>query len=359
MNNEITVEEVFHAYFDCRKNKRNKSSVIKFEENLEKNLIDLYLDLKNNKYKIGRSIYFILKRPKYREVWAANFRDRIVHHIVYNRISDYYFKRFIFDSYACIPKKGVHATSNRIRKYIKNSKYYTKLDVRNFFVSIDKEILLNILTNSNIIKNDLILKELIVTIVNTSPTTNYFYRGDLNLIQKVPIHKSLFKKSTGLPIGNLTSQLFANIYLHEFDRYIKFDLKIKKYIRYVDDVIFFSNNLINITKINNFLKLKLKLEFHKNKIEVNLIEYGFDFVGYIHREYSVYTRKRNINNLISKLKNNNINSINSYFGLFKYTNSYNTRIKLRNIFLKFGWYLNNKLTKSIFKFSFSSSLSFT
>ncbi len=353
MNNDIDITEVFQAYFDCRKHKRNKKSVIEFESNLEKNLIELYYDLINNTYKIGRSIYFILTKPKYREVWAANFRDRIVHHIVYNRISKYYFNRFISDSYACIPNKGVQATALKVKRLIKNNKYYIKLDIRNFFVSIDRNILKNILFKSEIISNDNIISNLIIQILNHTPTSNYYYKGDVNLFLKVPKHKSLFNNvNIGLPIGNLTSQLFANIYLNELDHYIKFKLKIKNYIRYVDDLLFLVNNLnmVNIFKLKSFLKEHLKLEFHKNKIQINLVKYGVDFVGYIHRQYCTYVRRRSINSLKSKLKNDNIGSINSYFGLFKITNSYNLLNKLEVIFLKNGWYLNSSHSKAIFKF---------
>ena len=116
----IEFSELIIAYKECRKNKVKSNSTIKFELNLEENLYNLYNDLIIDNYIPGRFNYFILTKPKYRECWASTFRDRIVHHLIYLKLKDYYFARFIYDSYACIPKKGIHAASNRLLYFIRS-----------------------------------------------------------------------------------------------------------------------------------------------------------------------------------------------------------------------------------------------
>ena len=148
MQSDLKVSELFQAYYDCRKTKRNTWNALKFEQNLERNMMDLYYELVNCTYEPGRSIMFVITRPKPREVWAADFRDRIVHHVMYNRYSGLFYRRFIHDSYACIPSKGTLNASIRVQHFIRsamqsnpNSTYFLKADISNFFVSIDKAIL--------------------------------------------------------------------------------------------------------------------------------------------------------------------------------------------------------------------------
>ena len=112
MDYNFTLADLFKAYFDCRKNKRCKITALKFELNLEENLLKLYKEIKSGQYKIGKSICFVVTRPKPREVWAANFRDRIVHHLIYNFISERFYKKFIYDTYSCIPKRGTLAAAS-------------------------------------------------------------------------------------------------------------------------------------------------------------------------------------------------------------------------------------------------------
>lgn len=149
---ELTIEDVFDAYFDCRKCKRNSINQLRFEANLESNLVSLYRDLKSGDYQIGRSIAFVVTHPKIREIWAADFRDRVVHHVIYNAISDRYYRRFIRDSYACIPGRGTHDGLRRVNGFARSiTQNYTrkawvmKVDVANFFNGIDRRILLSLL----------------------------------------------------------------------------------------------------------------------------------------------------------------------------------------------------------------------
>jgi len=155
---KLTFEKLVKAYFDCRKRKRNTINALEFEFNLEENLLNLYTELQNGTYEIGRSICFMVLEPKPREVWAADFRDRIVHHLIYNAISPLFYNKFIVDSYSCIPKRGALNASKKIQKYAKNvtnnytkQAYYLKADIKNFFVSIDRDILFNEITKYGIL----------------------------------------------------------------------------------------------------------------------------------------------------------------------------------------------------------------
>ena len=119
-NHELTLSELFQAYYDCRKNKRNTHNALQFELNLESNIYNLYHDLINDEYEIGKSIVFAVSYPKIREIWAADFRDRIVHHLVYNRIQEHINKRLIHQTYACIKNRGGLAAVDKLESYIRS-----------------------------------------------------------------------------------------------------------------------------------------------------------------------------------------------------------------------------------------------
>jgi hypothetical protein len=220
-----------------------------------------------------------------------------------------------------------------------------KMDIKNFFISINKNILWNLIKDNKTIWD---IRELVKLTVYHDPTTNYSFKGDSRLKSKVPKHKSLFnaKPNCGLPIGNLTSQFFANIYLNQLDQYCKRQLKIKKYIRYVDDIVVVSRNinlLNNIyDEINTFLFLNLNLQLHPNKKTIINVQNGVDFVGKVIYPYHIKLRKRTINNLIYCIENKYSfidlrDSLNSYFGMLRLTDSFNFRqfISLKYDYLKF------------------------
>jgi len=243
------LEEIFQAYFDCRVNKRNTKDVIKFEGDLENNLMGLYESLNNQTYEIGQSICFVVEEPKYREVWAGQFRDRIVHNLIYNRIFNRFSRSFIYDSYACLPGKGTLFAVNRISKFVRsttenynNTAHYLQADLKNFFVSINKEVLNNIVLERI---NEPILRNLVTQVIYHDPTINPNYNSSIEKFNLVPYHKSLFNSDFyhGLPIGNLTSQFFANVYLNKLDQFVKRKLKVKCYGRYIDDLVMISQNI--------------------------------------------------------------------------------------------------------------------
>jgi len=361
--------DLFLAYFSARKNKRNALSPLEFELNYEKEIFKLYQELKSGNYEISKSSAFIIFDPVQREIIASSFRDRVIHHLIFNYINPIFEPTFIYDSYSCRKNKGTHFGIKRVSKFIKscsnnyqNNCYVLKLDLSGYFMNINHNILYKkiekkILENKNICNFDyqLILK-LIKKIIFNNYAKNCLIKGSFKNWQGLPKNKSLFfaKKNCGLPIGNLTSQLFSNVYLNDLDHFIKRKLKIKYYGRYVDDLIIIhkdKNYLKNLKIIiEKYLKnnLNLKLNYKKNYLQ-NYYK-GFKFLGVIIKPYRIYLSNRikhnfyikirKINNII---KNNEINVkskailsvINSYLGIIKHYNTYNLRKKiLTKIFCK-------------------------
>jgi hypothetical protein len=205
------------AYFDCRRGKRNTLYAWNFEFDLERNLFDLYETLKNETYQISRSIAFVVEQPKIREIWAATFRDRVVHHVIYNRLAPKFYPGFIRNSFACSPGRGSLDGSSHLwagmRSLTRNWQrpgYYLGADVRNFFVSIHKPTLFEILKPK--IPEPWLLN-LTSQVLFHDPRINCTLKSTREAFDRVPKHKSLRNtpSEVGLPIGNLTSQFFANV----------------------------------------------------------------------------------------------------------------------------------------------------
>ncbi len=337
---DLTVSELFQAYYDCRKAKRNTWNALKFEENLERDLMDLYYELINCTYQPGRSIMFVVTRPKAREVWAANFKDRVVHHVMYNRFAPMFYRSFIHDSYACIPAKGTLKAANRVQYFMRSATenhtkdaWYLKADVSNFFVSIDKSILDALLAKKIIDPWWLWLTRIIL---HKDPTSNVHIKSSARMRTKVPKHKSLMNapKGFGLPIGNLSSQFFANVYLDILDQYAKHTLKLRYYARYVDDIIAIGNDGAELHSkyelMASFIKEKLCVSFHPNKKEINKVEHGVNFVGYIIKPRCKYIRRSTIKNMYLNTKvfesfDTLRPTINSYLGMLRQANAYKER----------------------------------
>lgn len=357
----LTIEEVFDAYFDCRKHKRNTLNQLKFEANLERNLVALYHDLASGNYQIGRSIAFVVLHPKIREIWAAGFRDRVVHHIIYNRISDHYYRRFIRDAYACIPGRGMHDGKRRVSSFARSitrnwtrPAYYLKVDIANFFNSIDRRVLLEILERSPMTPW---LNTLTRQVTMHDPNPGAEFRSRPALFDMVPPHKSLRRapEGKGLPIGNLTSQFFANVYLNELDQFVKHRLRAEYYGRYVDDMILFHEDagVLNswCEQINGFLHERLALRLHPNKKHLNHIDTGFDFTGFIIKPGRTYLRQTSVARCKSRIRRwekagrpldrttlkKLTASVNSYLGMLRQVDGYKARRsicrKVENLFV--------------------------
>jgi len=279
----FTFEKLYRAYLDCRKNKRSTVNALKFEWNLERNLFQLQKELEAGTYKPGRSICFAIKDPSPREIFAADFRDRVVHHFLINEIEEIGERKFIFDTFSCRKNKGTHLAVRRLKGFIrKATKNYTKkafyaqLDISGFFMAIDHNILHRLFEKLILEQNKPICwqKEVLwlaKTIIFNKPTQNYVVKGDTSLFKFIPPRKSLFHSGArcGLPIGNYSSQFSANLYLNELDHFIKRELGCRYYVRYVDDLILLNANkdILNIWKdrISGFLQEKLNLKLSLNK----------------------------------------------------------------------------------------------
>lgn len=236
----FSFKNLYKAYFGCRKLKRTTYHAAKFEIRFESELLKLKEELISHTYQPGPSTCFAITDPKLREVWAADFRDRVVHHLLVSYLEPVWEKMFVSHSYACRKGKGAHKAIHSLKKIITPDMFFLQVDIQSFFVSIDKGILLSLIKKR--IKDPEILW-LAKKIIDHDPTTNYTQKGSLKLLQSVPPHKSLFGKvACGLPIGNLTSQFFANVYLNELDQFIKHSLKCRYYLRYMDDLLLLNSS---------------------------------------------------------------------------------------------------------------------
>jgi len=358
---DFTFQELVRAYFDCRRTKRNSASALAFEERLEHNLRNLYDELHAGSYKPGRSICFVITRPKAREVWAATFRDRIVHHLLHNRIAPRFYARFIADSCACIPGRGTLYAANRLESKVRSitqnwsqPAHYLKCDLANFFVAIDKRIVRELLAKQIADPYWMTLAE---TILFHDPRQDFEYRGDPALLQRVPQHKRLSSQPShcGLPIGNLSSQFFANVYLDVLDQYVKHGLRCRHYIRYVDDFVLLheSPQWLNDarTKIDTLLHEKLAARLNPTKTVLQPIERGIDFAGQVIKPWRRTLRRRTFNEAISRVRTTPaadlFETANSYFGLLRQaTHSHHDRASLGNALRKRGHSIKSDLTKT-------------
>jgi hypothetical protein len=248
---------------------------------------------------------FAVKDPKIREIFAPDYKDRVIHHLIVDRIEEFIDKKFIFDCYSNRKNKGTHEAIKKLRKFLcGENRYCLKSDIKSFFPSIDKNILWNLFSaHIGAIKE--MREDEKTSILNVSRKIIFQnpisplprFTGNKKLLLSVPGEKSLFcaPKDKGLPIGSLTSQFFANIYLNELDRFIKHGLRIKQYIRYVDDFIILGKNKETLSKyrqdIQKFLEDKLKLSLHQKKTFVREKSKGIDFLGYIVKDKYVLVRK--------------------------------------------------------------------
>lgn len=351
----FTIKNIYKAYNDCLKHKKNTTNALKFELNREKNLHSLLKDLQNRTYKISRHICFVVTVPTAREIFAADFRDRIIHHVLYNEIRDLFESNFIEESYANRLGKGTHMAVRKLRYHIarggKDGRrlYYLKMDIKGFFRNIDKNILYEeVSKNIKRSNREKWWKEEILWITKIiifhNPTSNYVFKGANNTRGIVPKHKSLFygDRNKGLPIGNLTSQFFANIYLDKLDHYIKEKLKFYRYLRYVDDFIILNEDKERleeaIEKINLFLEQKLNLKLAPDKIYLRQVNHGIDFLGYYIKPTHTLVRRKVVRRFKDKIyKNRNKDDgfysikflpvIRSYLGHFEHAHSYNLRRK--------------------------------
>ena len=349
---DFSLIDLVKAYKDCRKHKRNSRCALEFEFNLEQNLLQLYDELKSGSYKIGKSDCFIVLKPKPREVWAASFRDRIVHHLVYNAVFDRFYKRFITGTYSCIPERGALNAARKLNRYVQSvtenytsAAYFLKADIKNFFVTIDKNILFALL--SKLIDEQWILN-LLRQIVFDNPKAHVIIKSPKKKFSKLPPYKSLWNTpdDKGLPIGNLTSQFFSNVYLDVLDQYVKHSLKCRYYCRYVDDFVILDKSAQKLNYyhkcITDFIKKNLLLDLHQNKKMIGRTFQGIDFVGFTIKHNRIFLRQSTLKRIFrlfnhlpgSFLKrrfSQTFHAVNSYMGFLACTNGFRIRKKLCDI----------------------------
>ena len=306
----ISIENLLEAWKEFVKGKRQKEGVQRFQLRLMEYILSLHEDLRNKTYRHGPYKHFKISDPKPRDIHKASVRDRLLHHAIYRKLYPFFDRTFIADSFSCRLRKGTHRAINRFRAFAyKVSQNHTrtcfvlKCDIRKFFANIDHNNLFSILA-------------VYIPDVDT-----------LWLIKNIVGSFSSGKAGVGLPLGNLTSQLLVNIYMNEFDQFVKHKLKVKYYIRYADDFVIFSDDKNKLEEILRyiavFLREKLSLELHQDKVFIKTIASGVDFLGWVHfhdhRVLRTSTKWRMFRRLAENPKEE---IVASYLGLLKYGNTY-------------------------------------
>lgn len=276
---------LLNAYRLARQDNRYKKQVCAFDLSLEENLFKLKWELETNRYQPSPYTYFIVTDPKLRHVAAPKFKDRVFHHALVSVIEPLFDKSFIDNAYACRKSKGTHFAMKRMKKFLQAARsfhgdqtpiYILQCDISKFFPSISWDILISLVQKQ--VKNPKVFD-----IINKIITTHKVYddNGHLNTLPKEVIS---IEQRKGLPIGNLTSQLFANVYLNPLDHFVKEMLKERWYGRYMDDFFVIhhdKNHLVQVKKeIQLYLQSSLKLTLHPKKSTINNTKDGVAFVGY-------------------------------------------------------------------------------
>ncbi|MFZ2500952.1 MAG: reverse transcriptase/maturase family protein [Minisyncoccia bacterium] len=306
----ISMCNLLEAWKEFIRGKRKRKDVQEFEQHLLHNILALHADLVAETYTHGSYDAFKINDPKSRDIHKASVRDRLLHHALYRQLYPFFDRTFIADSYSCRLEKGTHRAMDTFHRYAyKESKNNTrtlwvlKCDIRKFFASINQAALIQILAER-------ITGERIT-----------------QLLKNIILSFSSTEKGRGLPLGNLTSQLLVNIYMNEFDQFVKHKLKAKHYIRYADDFVFFSTDRkwleSLLPRISAFLRDRLALELHPGKVSIRTLASGIDFLGWVHfsnrRVLRTTTKKRMFRNIHEKAGEES--TVSSYLGLLTHGNT--------------------------------------
>lgn len=410
LTRDMLLRDLYVAYYCARRGKSEMSYVRKWDENLAENMRKLCDDLYYRRYKPLPSKCFIIDYPKKREIFAAQFRDRIVHHLYFNYAHWPFETTFIADSYSCIEGRGTHYGIQRITDMLRSEShewqrpcYAMHLDIRGYFMHIVRRRLLEISTASlrkmashqvpqaalatgafvscnaqtaHPKWRDVIdigfLCWLTEVVVMLNPVENCIIIGSSECWDGLDPAKSMLnlEEGLGLPIGNLTSQLFSNVYMNLFDQFVKRELKVHCYGRYVDDAEIISADkewlLSLVPRIRNFLKNELGLELHIGKLEIQEVHQGVEFLGAYIKPYRIYTSRKTVERIRQNLRlllrptarlmdaalthplnsrrgrrvsaERMLRTVNSYLGILSHTASWRLRREMffRREFLRLG-----------------------
>ena len=329
-----TTENLFQAWFDFRRGKMKRPDVLEFNHNFEARIFSLQRKLKSGRYRHGRYRRLCINDPKPRTIRCASVIDRVVHQAISKTLEDIFDKRFIYHAYSGRKGKGIHAgvlaVETMVRRVGKNYRkrcFYLKADISKFYDSVDHRILITELSRYvPDVRMQALLKEVV---------TSFSIPG---------------KTGTGLPIGNVTSQLFTNVYLNRFDHWIKESLRIKHYARFCDDFVVVADSqryLEDIReRIREFLSA-IKLSLHPHKVAISPLHHGLDFLGYVLLPHHLRVRSKTVRRMFRVLEERAgasggdakaaeifVSSLQSYLGHISHANSYKLLILLKNRFCR-------------------------
>lgn len=379
---QISFESIYQAHIRCRRRKRSTVNTQRFEMNLLDHLVSLQTALQYRTWSPARAVRFVVSQPKAREIYAADYSDRVIHHWLVPQLEALYEPIFVFDCWSNRPNKGTHGAVQRLRDAMRSQTrcgeregFFIQLDIKNFFNSIHKPTLFSLVqqrlrkaVRSGAMAADVAehLRWLVHAVLKADPVATAVQKGTIKTFESVPLHKRLGATGVdyGLPIGNLTSQFFANVYVNELDQFIKHQLKCRHYVRYVDDFILLADDASQLKiwfeQISLFLAQNLKLTLKEGLLIKNVNE-GANFLGYIVRPTHLLVRRRVKEHLeqrlnrfakqfirtkqhagctIKVLKTNPAQlaalraQLASYLGHFKHANSYQLEQSTRR---KFQW----------------------
>ncbi|OHA09093.1 MAG: hypothetical protein A3B37_00935 [Candidatus Sungbacteria bacterium RIFCSPLOWO2_01_FULL_59_16] len=312
----VSVENLLEAWREFLKGKRYRRDAQEFSLRLMDNILELHGELRNHIYRHGGYQAFAIHDPKPRSIHKASVRDRLLHHAIHRALYPFFERAFIADSYSCRLGKGTHRALDRFRAFgyrvsRNNTRtcWVLKCDIKKFFASIDQEVLAGILrryiSNAEVLW---LLGQVVGSFHSTAP-------------------------GKGLPLGNITSQLLVNVYMNEFDQFVKRQLKAKHYIRYADDFVIFLEEQRwlegQIPRISKFLRERLRLELHPGKVFIKTLASGVDFLGWVHFPDHRVLRTTTKRRMIKRLEGNKSpETLNAYLGLLKHGNAYNLRAEV-------------------------------
>ena len=308
----ISVDNLLAAWKEFVRGKRKRADVQEFQLRLMENILALHTDLCNKTYRHGPYQQFKIADPKPRDIHKATVRDRLLHHAVYRILYPFFHKRFISDSFSCQLGKGTHRALNRFRDFGKRASFaHTQTcfiltcDIRKFFANIDHALLLRIFARSIL---DLDILWLLGRIIGS------FNSGTAG---------------KGLPLGNLTSQLFVNIHMNEFDQFVKHQLKARYYVRYADDFVILHQGRRELERlllrIEAFLLEQLKLSLHPDKVFIKTLASGVDFLGWVHFPTHRVLRTATKRRMLARVNERNLSS---YIGLCRHGNAFSLQKRI-------------------------------